>query len=813
MDSTPFVSRETLEELDWPWILEQLRLHLRTAVARETCADGLWFPDRQSALLSMREAEEAGLLLDQGEPFPLGTPPDIRPSRLRLEKGAVLRPQELLEMASWMETVGAVRRHLVVHRERAPLLHRHAATAPSLSHLVYEIRSTLDESGEVRDEASPELASLRKKAKALHREIHQKLEGYLVAGGFQDLLQDRYYSLKEDRYVLPIKTGQRSFVDGIVLGSSNSGATLFVEPREIVDLNNSHKLAQLEMDKEILRILREICEHLRLDEVEIRKGIDFLTRIDLIGAKARLARSLAACIPTLEPEAGLRLLKARHPLLFLTKETVVPNDIVIAAPTRALLVTGPNAGGKTAILKTVGILALMARAGMPLPSAAGSNMPFFESVFSDIGDSQSLQEDRSTFSGHIARLAGFLRAPAGLRLALLDEILIGTDPQEGSALAQAALEHLLGLGGYCLASTHFLALKALAARDPRVQNASLGFHPVTLAPSYEMTLGVPGASNAFFIAGRFDLPQSILDRARSLLGEANTDIRHLLLEIQAARDQAERDKQEGETLHRRAETLQEELRQRLAAVEAREREVKKRFRDRLEAAFQEAMREMRDLRRRRPKTGQAASSAPFSSAILKDLGDLRQRTLAGEGLLSEPPAPAGLDDPVDWTATGEGDWVYLPELKTEARVLREPDDKGLLTVEARGFRVEVHVRQAAKARPRERTIPGRKGADRPEAPSPVGSPTPRSSLWPACARVESCDLRGLTAEEALQEISQGLDRASRSGQTSLTLIHGVGKGVLREAIREHLSCAPYQLTYRAGRREEGGDGVTVVTFE
>jgi len=803
---TPFAYGESLGQLDWPWLVEQIQKRLRTIPAREGCADLLWVPTRDAAIQTMREVEEARALLAAGHSFPLGDPPDIRPLQPRIYKGAILGPEELLDIASWMETTEALRKFLVLRRQQAPLLYRYAETAPSFSHLIYDIRSCVDEKGEVRDEASPELATLRKKAKKVHQEIHQRLHAYLTEKDFESLLQDRFYTIKEDRYVLPIKTNQRAFVDGIVLGSSNSGATLFIEPREVVELNNTYKMAQLESQREINRILLGICDHLRQDASEMEKGHAFLTRLDLFQARADFSNALEAKVPTLDREEGIRLHQARHPFLFLTKGRVVANDILITPPYRTSLITGPNAGGKTVILKTVGLLSLMVRAGFALPVGEGSNLPFFDRIFSDIGDSQSLEENRSTFSGHVQRIVDFLVSVEDTNLALLDEIMIGTDPEEGSSLAQAVLEYLADTGAFTLATTHYLALKTLATRQSSIQNAALGFDPHTLEPTYQLTPGVPGTSNALYIAGQLGLPAGILARARSLRGETGVDIEGLLVQIQAAKKEAEEERDHCKKASEEAEATRQAARQELGEGEKRERELKRKYKDKLEEAFREALREIERLRRQQA----GAEATPSRAAASKTIREYRDTLLSEEGLFHEPPPVPDAGSEVDWSAIRCGDMVYVPELQTDARILSLPDRKGTVVVEAKGFRMQVETDKVWKPAVQRRTI---RKEDSGRRPKKQASWVLQASETFAAEGSDRCDLRGLTVEEALDRTSKLLDKGFREQAPRVVLIHGLGKGILRDAIRQSLSEVPYPISYRPGKRAEGGDGVTVVEFE
>jgi DNA mismatch repair protein MutS2 len=803
---TPFASGETLEQLDWPWLVEQIQKRLRTIPAREGCADLLWAPNRDAAIQTMREVEEARTLLAAGHSFPLGDPPDIRPLQPRIDKGAILGPEELLDVASWMETTETLRKFLVIRRQQAPLLYRYAETAPSFSHLIYDIRSCVDEKGEVRDEASQELAALRKKAKKVHQEIHQRLHTYLTEKDFEGLLQDRFYTIKEDRYALPIKTNQRGFVDGIVLGSSNSGATLFIEPREVVELNNTYKLALLESQREINRILLGICDHLRQDASEMEKGHTFLTRLDLFQARGDFSNALVANVPTLSRDEGIRLYQARHPFLSLTKGRVVANDILITPPHRTSLITGPNAGGKTVILKTVGLLSLMVRAGFALPVGEGSNLPFFDHIFSDIGDSQSLEESRSTFSGHVQRIVDFLSSVGDTSLALLDEILIGTDPEEGSSLAQAVLEHLADTGAFTLATTHYLALKTLATRQPGIQNAALGFDPHTLEPTYRLTPGVPGTSNALYIARQLGLSAGILARARSLRGETGVDIEGLLVQIQAAKKEIEAERDHWKKASEEAEAIRQALRQELGEVERRERELKRKYKDKLEEAFRDALSELERLRRQQAKTG----VAPSRTAAAKPIREYRETLLSEEGPFHEPPPVPEAGSRVDWLEVRPGDTVYLPELQADARVLDLPDRKGTVVLETKGFRMQVEADRVWKPSVQKRTLRKEDTGRRPKKQASWGLQASDDPLAEGSGR---CDLRGLAVEEALDHTSKILDRGFREQAPRVVLIHGLGKGILRDAIRQSLSQVPYPISFRPGKRAEGGDGVTVVEFE
>jgi len=451
----------------------------------------------------------------------------------------------------------------------------------------------------------------------------------------------------------------------------------------------------------------------------------------------------------------------------------------------------------------------MLRAGIPLPAGPGSNMPFFDFIFSDIGDNQSLEKDISTFSGHIQRFTHFLKSGPPFRLALLDEILIGTNPDEGSALAQAVLEHLSDTGGFSVATTHFLSLKALAAKDPRIQNASLGFDPETFHPSYELSPGIPGSSNALHISRELGLPREILDRARDLLDSSGTEIEALLLEIHAERSRAREERVRLEEARTASERMERELQQKISRLETREKEVRRAFRDKLETAFQEALRDLRKWKKEREGPSSDTTFTPAQAH--KELQAARERLLSEQGPFHvPPPVPAG-EKVSQGPPVHRGDRVYLPELRTEARVVEQPDRKGTLTVEAKGYRMQVSTENAYRLRDENKQegkprTPG--GAPPGRRPPMVLRDTPEDPT-----ALERCDLRGLTVEEALDSASQILDRGFRGRVPRMVLIHGLGKGVLRDAVRGYLSRAPYAFTFRPGHAGEGGDGVTVVEFD
>jgi DNA mismatch repair protein MutS2 len=800
-----FASTSTCRQLDWPWICERLSEHVVTAEARDRCAQLAWAADRGEAERLLREVDEAMSLLASGMTFPLGAVPDIRGHLLRLRKGAVLEAPEILDMLDVLESARTLRRFLLVHKDSIPTLAAHTDGTSDLGHLIATLRSCFAPDGDLSDTASPLLGELREHAKRLHTQILKKMSSYLSSEAFRDLLQDTYYTVKEDRYVLPIKAHERAAVDGIVLGSSASGATLFVEPTEVVALNNAHKLALLEIQNEVQRIYKELSDQLRRSESAIEASVRLLVSVDLVHAKARFSLRLHAAVPVFTSEPRVRLIQARHPILVLLAPEVVPNDIQIGPGFNTLVLTGPNTGGKTVLLKTLGLCALMARAGLPIPAERGSTLPFFDRVHADIGDDQSIEARQSTFSSHMARIKDMLESLRGSTLVLLDEVVIGTDPEEGAALAQAILEYLAARGALTVATTHYLPLKTLATLNPSFQNASMGFDPDTLTPSYRLMMGVPGNSNALEIARRLGIDDDIIAKASSLLGSPRAELDELLSRVNQIRQELEADRAALARLIKENNALGETLRAKWSEVASRESALKTSYRKRLEAEFSKARQELEQWRRR----ARAAASSKEAQQLQEDLSRLARSVLDGQGVFAEQDARDDRGRPVDWSRVRVGDRVYLRPYKTEARVLAMPDAKGKVLVEAGEVRLRVPQADICAPAATQVTV----GAAGARKKGPSYTLTEEPLLADAARTTEACDLRGLDVEEALAELGKALDRAFRTGAPRLFLIHGLGTGALRRAVREYLQASPYSLSFRPGRRGEGGDGVTVVEFE
>jgi DNA mismatch repair protein MutS2 len=544
---------KALAVLEFPTVRERLARHTTFSAGREAALAVRPLSDREAVVRRQRETAEAVQLAALGVTVPMGGVHDVRPTALAAARGQTLATSELLEVAGVARATARVRRVFARLEAETPLLAVLAGGLADLEPLRGLIGSALDDRGEVVDGASAELHAIRRERGEVHDRLQQRMESLIRAPGLRSALQDPIVTLREGRYVLPVRSEARSAVPGIVHDTSASGATVYVEPMAVVDLGNRWRELEAQERHEVERILRELSEAVGAASEELVDAVARLAHLDLALAKAALAKELGATALAqpgrdarwlVAAPAELRLVEARHPLLDVVDGEVVPVTIEAGGTTRALLITGPNTGGKTVALKTAGLLCVMALAGLPVPAAEGSRIPVYEAVFADIGDEQSIEQSLSTFSGHITAIIDILERADGGSLVLLDELGAGTDPIEGAALAIAIVERLVEAGVTLIATTHHSELKLYAHGHPRVANASVEFDVETLAPTYRLRIGIPGQSNALAIASRLGMPGEVVAAAQESLSHEHRDIESVLAELRtqlaAAEERAQR---------------------------------------------------------------------------------------------------------------------------------------------------------------------------------------------------------------------------------------------------------------------------------
>ncbi|MEE8338457.1 MAG: endonuclease MutS2 [Dehalococcoidia bacterium] len=781
---------KALDTLEFPAILARLAQFTAFSAGRERALALRPVGDRDTVVLRQRETAEAVQLETAGVAVPLDGAHDVREKASNAAVGHVLAAHELLEVAGAARAAHRARTILTRVRGEAPLLGTLGGGIPDLEALRGLIEESIDDRGEVMDSASPELRTIRHELVAAHDRVQQRVQSLLNSPEVRSALQDPLITIRDGRYVLPVRSEARAAVRGVIHDTSASGATVFIEPMAVVELGNAWRELQLQERHEVDRILREISDAVGQAADDIVDAVERLARIDVAHAKGLLAKELDAKALAIvgsdqpwlvERPAELRLIDARHPLL---DGEVVPVTIVAGGEYRALLITGPNTGGKTVALKTAGLLCAMALAGLPIPAAAGSRVPVYESIFADIGDEQSIQQSLSTFSGHITAIIDVIERAGPGSLVLLDELGAGTDPTEGAALGIAIIDRLVAAEVTVIATTHHSELKLYAHRTEGVTNASVEFNLETLAPTYHLTIGVPGQSNALSIASRLGMPLGVIETAREGLSSEERDLESLLGELRAQQVAAERHAEQAAEARVEAEDLRDELR--------RERDE---FEAETERLREESRREVRDELRRVERLVQRTKRDVEAARLEQAAVDLKRAQIAASELpepAEERPRPPARGVHVDEIEPGAS--VWLRGIGSPGDVLTAPNDEGEFEVLLGALRTRVDLEQVERVEPH--------APDR-ETPRPAILPAP-----PTDARDE-VEIRGHRVDEALPAVERFLDLAARAGHGRVRVIHGRGTGTLRHAVRELLERHPLVTRYETAEPREGGDGVTV----
>lgn len=794
------MDEKTLKMLEWPRVVELLSERATSEAGRDRCREVTVHADLDAVSHALRLTTEARDLLRDTQSFPMGGLHDLRGPIRRLDQGSDLEGSELLAIADTLAAARRLKSFLVEHDEEYPALAELGVPIVPLPKLVDEIQRCFDPSGEVADHASPELASIRQKLHAGQAEIRTKLQRMLRSHA--EALQETIITMRGDRFVLPVRSDSKGQVPGIVHDQSSTGMTLFIEPMAVVELNNQVTKARLDERNEIARILARLTQLVAAHGEEIRWTMEAVAEIDFTYAKARLSLALDGYHPRLSKEGATILYGARHPLLAARQagserpEKVVPIDLSVGDRHQAVIITGPNTGGKTVSLKTLGLVTLMTQAGLHPPVAPGSQVALFRQIFSDIGDEQSLQQNLSTFSGHMKNIIRILQKADHRTLVLLDELGAGTDPQEGAALARAIIDTLLERGSRLVATTHYGELKLLAYEQPGVINASVEFDVKTLSPTYRLLMGVPGQSNAITIASALGLTPEIAGRAREHLKRGKSDAAEIIGQLELEQHAAAKARADADRKLAEAEKMRADYEAKLANWSQERKELREKARDAITQELAEAREEIAGITRelQGQQTPQSAQKAYDKLSKLK-------------GRMQKTERPANT---VSARSLMVGDRVFVPRLNQTGVVQALPDASGEVLLQIGIMKVTAKVaelqpatkettRQAAKLQPMA-FVP--KAAKRKGGGSSDGGRHASMEL----------DLRGRMVHEALNEVDLFLDMALESDLKHVSLIHGGGTGALRSGIREHLQRSPYVASFRPGEQGEGGDGVTVVSL-
>ncbi|HWL84977.1 MAG TPA: Smr/MutS family protein, partial [Polyangiaceae bacterium] len=665
--------------------------------------------------------------------------------------------------------------------------------------------------GTLSDRASPTLSRLRTERQAARQRMLARLEDLM--GRYERVLQDRFVTEREGRYVLPVRADAHERFPGLVHATSSSGSTIFVEPRAVIPMGNRLKMLDAEVEREEIAVYTRLSMLLgdALSSLDACRAA--MARADVLAAVARLSEELRLVFPEVTDEPRLDLRKARHPLLELDGTKVVASDLAIA-PGRAVVVSGPNAGGKTVALKTMGLAALMVRAGLPVACDDGSIVGIFDVVVSDVGDDQNLSKNLSTFSAHVSNLRDILDAAHRGALVLLDELAGGTDPREGEALAAGVLDSLCARGGAVVVTTHYEGLKALALADDRFQNASVGFDLATMAPTFHVTIGIPGSSSALAVARRFGMPSTVIERAERFLSREDQSFETLVKRLHEERAALELARNAAATREREADEARARLEDEIARSRAQEGRVVSREAEALLASLRRAKDDLREAQSRlRARKLDEAQLRDAERAIHRVSGAV---ALGGE--LERVVAPRESSEPVERrplaaTDIRRGTRVYVPRLRAEAEVVEVFGES--VRVAAGALKLNVPLGELRSAAPLPEDLPLSPPVPRRDKGAPAsagalgGSPAARRD--PAIATSDNtCDLRGLRVDDALALATSFLDRCLNERRSVAFLVHGHGTGALRDALRKELKSSSYVAHMRPGTQDEGGDGVTVV---
>jgi DNA mismatch repair protein MutS2 len=807
------VSEKTLYDLEWDRIVDELAGYASTLGGRARCLSLPFYETFADVRAELARVTEFRELLQMSDPPSLGgVSSNTSELVLQATKGAALSISELLEVADTVEAANNILGRMRRSQERFPALFDLVDAISELKEPVAYINRAVDRArGELKDSASEQLGPMRQRVRNLHKNVKRHLDSLLTSEQVAPLLRDNYYTVRDDRYVLPVKTAEKAGLRGIVHGSSGTGQTLYIEPHEMVELNNDLALAQMEVEREVLRILKELSGIVAQHGTIITANLATLTVLDVVQAKAKLAEDLECSEPDIVEDARVHLSAARHPLLLLKQIKVVPNDLYIGQDFRVLILSGANTGGKTVALKTLGLSVLMAWAGMHICAQPGSTVGRFTNIFTVMGDEQSLADDLSTFSANIKNLNQVLTQCGEQSLVLLDEIVVGTDPRQGAALAQAIVEGMADTGARCIVTTHYERLKRLAFARADFANAAVGLSEDTLKPTYHIYIGVSGVSSAFDIAVELGVLTPIITRAKSLMDGDHDELDGMVERLQEELTRQKDKNRQLEDAKRELEARRDDYERRIAALEARERaEIVVRRREVVED-IEQAREQVRETIRSLQRGAQMSDATAAMEDLKKQEEVARTKQREAEKALEESkpaPVPQKKGEPsrrvLDENELGEGTQVFIANLGQTGVIVQPPDKRGQALVEVGRLKMRIPAERLLSAHASEK--PTHMGKERNSFKEAILSARAKDSG----DQEMTLDLRGERVEESLGMMDGFLDRAMRRNAPFVYVIHGHGTGRLKEAIREHLARSPYVKSFRPGQRGEGQDGVTVV---
>lgn len=713
----------------------------------------------------------------------------------RLDVGGALSAAELLNVARLLKCIRNLKRYT---KEQTGVLEEYFSELVSAKPIEDEINRAIVSEDEIADAASPALANVRRKMKNAGAKIKDSLDSMVRSGHYQKFLMDNIVTMRNNRYVVPVKAEHRSEVPGIVHDMSASGSTVFIEPSSVVNANNELHELEIKEKAEIEKVLYELSNKVAEISEQVKYNYETLILIDFIFAKAKLALDMKAVCPKLNTDGKIKIVKGRHPLI--DKSKIVPIDVRLGDDFDVLVVTGPNTGGKTVVLKTIGLFCIMTQAGLHIPANDESEMPVFDDIFADIGDEQSIEQSLSTFSSHMKNIVHIVENAGPNSLVLFDELGAGTDPVEGAALATAIIESIRLIGAKIVATTHYSELKLYALSTDGIENASCEFDVETLSPTYKLLIGVPGKSNAFAISKKLGLPDSIIERSKEKLSDENIKFEDVLGSIEENRVSAQKAREEQERMRREIEQLKDELQREREKIDKKKDKIYDNARAKAEKIIKQAqedtermLEEIKQLQKeKRNKEAVRAMEEVRKELKLKEKSNVRPKNRRSGGVKSN----------VNLNTLKLGSNVLIIDLNDKGTVLSINKDNQTAVIQVGIMKITAKISNLV-------VLEDEKGSK----PESYVAPKRSTGINTAMSGKTEVDLRGMTIGEAELEVDKFLDESVLSGLSEVSLIHGKGTGALRAGIHEYLRHHPHVRKYRLGRFGEGDIGVTIVELK
>lgn len=793
------MNEKTLRILEFDKIIKSLVSLTASPLGKELALELLPETDIKKVQRALMETSDGVTFIARRGSPPMGGIHDIRDSLRRVEIGSVLSMGELLKTAGVLRAVRNLKGYANddrIQTEDENSVNQIIRCLESNKRIEDKIYMSILSEEEVADNASPTLANVRRQIRNAQESIKDRLNDILRSSKYQKYMQESIVTLRGDRYVIPVKQEYRSEIPGLIHDSSASGATIFIEPMAVVEANNNIRELKIKEQAEIERILQELTQDVGGIVVALKSNVSLLGKLDFIFAKSRLSLDYNCVCPELNDEHKILIKKGRHPLL--DKKAVVPTDFWIGEDFSTLVVTGPNTGGKTVTLKTVGLFALMTQAGLHIPANDGTRMSIFKKVYADIGDEQSIEQSLSTFSSHMKNIVEILNGVDKDSLVLFDELGAGTDPTEGAALAMSILEYLRNRGSTTVATTHYSQLKVYAVTTEFVENACCEFNVETLRPTYKLLIGVPGKSNAFAISKRLGLLDDIIERAKEFLTKDDIKFEDMLMSIEKNLSQSESEKMRAESYRLEAQKLKKELEQQKKRLDENKdkfmQEAKAEARKILVEARREAEEVILEMRRLEQEVHNTQRHKEAEGIRLK----LKRKVDSIEDALASPLIPKNtLIKPPE--NLKPGDSVMIVNLNQKGTIIAPPDKDGEAIVQAGIMKINIHISNL-------RLVDEQKSVINKSGIGKIATSKAKSITT-------EIDLRGCNLEEAIESVDKYLDDASISGLGEVSIIHGKGTGALRSGIQKYLKSNSRVKSFRLGKYGEGESGVTIVELK